>query len=547
MAVKKGKREPGAGKAKGGKKAKAGEAGLVSVETGWQPPEPLPNAVACAAEGRVLAELAPRGGVATRPARNGLPALADGAQRRAAAAAAPGGFAINWIDETRAPVHASPRAVPYVERLAAAAAAQPPPLNKASKAAAGKAAKQPPPPALFAPRPDGVDVASGVDAKAVERCWLMLRSHFETADDPAAGVDPHRVAVADLYRFLERSGESFAGGFSHDSAKWAPLDAHICRVYGGRAGDARISLRPTCAHALAAVGAPPQAEESVAARLLEVPLDASSAARHDEHAANAPDADGERPLIAAVRAGRHDEAVRLLALGAWPGLPSLLEGSSGATALHYAAMLGDARIMKPLLEAGADPNARTQSGDVPLAFLSRLGADAAATAVECANVLFPAGAVAEGFVDERNVSVPIPPAAGVKVTKKPAPAKKGKGAAPPPQSPPPAAVPPLQGGPPGAAGAARFTPLHCAAAAGHVALVDELLRRGAHAHRLARQPADGEGVPDLRTPLVLAHAAAQRTGANADACNAVVASLRNHLAPLYAAADPKAKKDKKKK
>lgn len=92
---------------------------------------------------------------------------------------------------------------------------------------------------------------------------------------------------------------------------------------------------------------PPCAQE--AARAAPAPL----AARRPELGAK---------LVAAVRAGRAEEARRLLEEGADPNA----RDERGFTPLHIACARGDAGIAELLLERGADPNAVGAAGVTPL-------------------------------------------------------------------------------------------------------------------------------------------------------------------------------------
>jgi ankyrin repeat protein len=64
--------------------------------------------------------------------------------------------------------------------------------------------------------------------------------------------------------------------------------------------------------------------------------------------------------MAAIRANNTEEAIRLINKGA---NPNSVSSPNGWSALHYAAMNGNAEIVKDLLKYGADPNyAATKNG-----------------------------------------------------------------------------------------------------------------------------------------------------------------------------------------
>ena len=179
--------------------------------------------------------------------------------------ASPTGFVISWLpDPTRADAWEPP---------------PPPPLPKITL------------------KPDGLPrLKDGLeqDRKGVERCWFLLRAHFEpfvlptesekqhsaeqkrdeAADkihrvmrrfskvrastnafsekprpkreavvvdltqprhlplaDPGGVLKPRRAPLHRLFRFLERCGETFEGGYPYDASKWVPLQDLIRRTH----------------------------------------------------------------------------------------------------------------------------------------------------------------------------------------------------------------------------------------------------------------------------------------------------------------------------
>ncbi|KAH8058173.1 hypothetical protein JL722_6024 [Aureococcus anophagefferens] len=395
-------------------------------------------------------------------------------------------------------------------------------------------------------RGDGLPrfATGGHDRKGVERCWLLLRCHFEpftsipgalgaahhdpphheTDKDRAATkihalfhratrtaggnrrgmlLKPRRVPLHRLFRFLEYCGETFEGGFPYDKTKWAALQELIRKEFNVALADSAPDpdAGPASPRAAALM-----AHGVAMGRLYLV-------AHLDAHACNAPDEHGDRPLAIAAMGERPKAILALLSRGAWPSAPSCSATSGGATALHYAAATGNG-VVRQLLAAGADPNATTTSGETPLHYVSRLPRERGPEAVEVARVLMDHGASPDGFADERNAHAeppPPPPAEekddedkGKKGKKKGSSSKKAsKGSSkkakkeeknddePPPPPPPDPRVPDVAHLGHRATGephAARFTPLQCAAAAGHGALLNELLRRGANAGVKAANP-----------------------------------------------------------
>ena len=479
------------------------------------------------------------------------------------ACVSPAGVVINWIvdEESAAWPRARPRPLPSEEDSSAR---------------------------LPRPRSDGLGAVASpgcVDRKGVERCWLALRAHFRPAprfrprayddpprasrddddesrdDDPAvhaaaltlvvvlrrAGARkwnaPRSTPLSRLYRFLVDCGERFPGGFPNDRAKWRPLDRLLRTHFLARGRDAaRVRVRPTCVAAADVlekeVDGGARSRLARAAQLgREKDDDAPS---FDADAANAPDEHGDRPL--AARTVEWPRSVRaLLERGAWPSAPSLAATSSGATALHYAAAAGSEEVVRLLLAAGADPNARTCEGEVPLHFLARVPRERGDAALAAAKLLLDAGASPDGFRDERRHSAhpaqqPQQPAA---LVVEPRPTTSGGKAGKPTkaaalvETPPcwtlaPVVVPAHAGHRAGAedASAARFTPLHCAVAAGHLALLQELLRRGARPTAQAGSNAQSE--TDWHTALSIAGRAARHQQATQETYD-IVDTLRDRL------------------
>ena len=203
--------------------------------------------------------------------------------------------------------------------------------------------------------------------------------------------------------------------------------------------------------------------------------------------------------------------------GAWPSAPSCSPYGTGATPLHYACARADADCVHILLRGGADPNATTTSGEVPLHYLCRAPLPVAkdesddeaedkeppdANLTHIAKLLIDFGAHPDGFEDRSlNRADPPPPPVveddGGKKKKgkkgKKAPAKKGKGkkgdkkggdeAEPPP---PPEPMGALQHSGHRASSethAALLTPLQHAASVGHHAIVKELSEGSARGGR----------------------------------------------------------------
>ena len=461
-------------------------------------------------------------------------------------------------------------------------------------------------------RGDGLPrfATGGHDRKGVERCWLLLRCHFEpftsipgalgaahhdpphhetdkdraatkihalfhratrTAGgnrrgmvravarqahaqrDPSQLLKPRRVPLHRLFRFLEYCGETFEGGFPYDKTKWAALQELIRKEFNVSDSQVSALCRPTCPEAAKALDAAfypanrgdsrgqslehkraheghrrgpladsapdpdagPASPRAAALMAHGVAMGRLYLVAHlDAHACNAPDEHGDRPLAIAAMGERPKAILALLSRGAWPSAPSCSATSGGATALHYAAATGNGDVVRQLLAAGADPNATTTSGETPLHYVSRLPRERGPEAVEVARVLMDHGASPDGFADERNAHAeppPPPPAEekddedkGKKGKKKGSSSKKAsKGSSkkakkeeknddePPPPPPPDPRVPDVAHLGHRATGephAARFTPLQCAAAAGHGALLNELLRRGANAGVKAANP-----------------------------------------------------------
>jgi len=172
------------------------------------------------------------------------------------------------------------------------------------------------------------------------------------------------------------------------------------------------------------------------------------------------------PLFAAAAGGHPDVARVLLDHGAQPSAP----GYWGETALHRAAMQGETAVASLLIARGADPNAGTKTGETPLhwavighggfrwtmPFKSDTNRDRHVNSVAVVQLLLDAGA----FVDARD--------------------DKG------------------------------WTPLHWAAAYGHVQLARILVTAGADPNikvgdvqRVGRMTAAHKGAPG-QTPLQLA-------------------------------------------
>jgi ankyrin repeat protein len=89
---------------------------------------------------------------------------------------------------------------------------------------------------------------------------------------------------------------------------------------------------------------------------------------------------GQQHLLnAAARSGNAALVQRVLDLGV---NVAAVEDWFGYTALHDAANSGDVAVVKALLAAGADPNARTHYGFAPLDVALNHGRDAVATLLE---------------------------------------------------------------------------------------------------------------------------------------------------------------------
>ena len=454
------------------------------------------------------------------------------------------------------------------------------------------------------------------DRKGVERCWLLLRSHFtpikpppkydeavearkkEESDavraihkffrrfsgvkvaldaflrppdptsptksvgqgpstafvlplnDAHALLAPRAASLRGFYDFLESAGEAFQGGYPYDPAKWRPLQYLIREHYFLPDDYTRMQVRPRSSSAAFALDG---IDRRVAAKHLPLqrprilkprrrkddlrdrplsPREAVDVAHDvaqgnlevaefiDEDACNAPDPHGDRPLVVAVLAGKLRSINALLERGAWPSAPSCSPYASGATALHYACAKADADAVQILLKGGADPNACTTAGEVPLHYLCRAPLPPPADEVESdsdedaeppdanltniAKLLIDFGAHPDGYEDRRlNRADLLPPpipeeadAKGKKKGKKKAPAKK-KGKKDKGDDDGDELPPPEQGGPVTHEGhratsethAAQYTPLQHAASVGHHAILKELLRREARAASVAETDA----------------------------------------------------------
>lgn len=85
---------------------------------------------------------------------------------------------------------------------------------------------------------------------------------------------------------------------------------------------------------------------------------------------NRPNPEGETPLMTAARTGGADAVGTLLARGAEV---DAVEGWRGQTALMWAAAQNQTAAVEALLDAGADPRARSGRGFTPLLFAAREG------------------------------------------------------------------------------------------------------------------------------------------------------------------------------
>jgi ankyrin repeat protein len=83
--------------------------------------------------------------------------------------------------------------------------------------------------------------------------------------------------------------------------------------------------------------------------------------------------DGKTPADVALDGGKHD-AIRAL----FGGATANARDTSGATALHYAAKIGNADAIQFLLELGADKTIRNTAGETPADIAKRWGHDIAA-------------------------------------------------------------------------------------------------------------------------------------------------------------------------
>lgn len=106
-------------------------------------------------------------------------------------------------------------------------------------------------------------------------------------------------------------------------------------------------------------------------RILSDPLfDVNSANRY-----------GETPLMLAAYYGRAKEFYALLSKGAYVNVPA-----GRWSPLHYATIVGQAKLAEILLQKGADPNASTKNGVTPLHLAAKNGS------IECIELLLKHGA-----------------------------------------------------------------------------------------------------------------------------------------------------------
>lgn len=97
-----------------------------------------------------------------------------------------------------------------------------------------------------------------------------------------------------------------------------------------------------------------------------------------QHSIRAGRGNSARGLLDATRTGNIEATLEHLAAGVDP---NTVRDASGATPLHVAATVGDVELIDILLEAGADPTARTRHGRTPLDVATTHGHTEAAAAL----------------------------------------------------------------------------------------------------------------------------------------------------------------------
>jgi uncharacterized protein len=196
------------------------------------------------------------------------------------------------------------------------------------------------------------------------------------ARHPERGVSPVLWAMYGHHFELARAvaGQLDRLGQSLDLHEAAALDAADrvgALLDGGAHADARSADGFTPLQLAAYFGAP-----AAAALLVERGADVDAAAENPQRIA---------PLHAAV-AGRRPEVVRvLLAAGAQPDARQ----HGGWTPLLAAAKHGHAEMVEALLEAGADPSAANDDGVRPAELARAHGHDAVAVLIEAAASALP--------------------------------------------------------------------------------------------------------------------------------------------------------------
>jgi uncharacterized protein len=213
------------------------------------------------------------------------------------------------------------------------------------------------------------------------------------------------------------------------------------------------------------------------------------------------DADGQTPLITAVRAGNGNLVAALIAAGA----PIEASDKRGDTALHWAARSGSQPMFSVLLGAGADAGRPDAAGDTPMEMAARhcnagmlraaslhtrkprKGASSQGLAQVIAKSC-PGASTLTGYIADDDLQRPD----ALGRTPLWYAAERGNAAM--------TAFLLAKGASSGAADAGGLTPLHAAAARGHDGVVAQLLASGAYPDTL-----DAGG----NTPLMLAAAGGQ--------------------------------------
>ncbi|MFQ6547672.1 ankyrin repeat domain-containing protein [Aestuariibius sp. 2305UL40-4] len=213
--------------------------------------------------------------------------------------------------------------------------------------------------------------ALGLDDGNPEAATLLLRY----------GADPDILApdgTAPIFMALETSGDlgllrAFDVAGVDMEVRNAAGETPVFALLSSMAADQQLSLRVLVSipHDVGLTDANGDTALHVALKTIEPDVLDPSVIRYVMDAgydANAPGGDGVVPLHRAIERGHHSGPVlsALLAGNADPNQPN----AGGLTALHLAAMGGfEAPVFATLLEHGADPQARTPEGVLPVTLL----------------------------------------------------------------------------------------------------------------------------------------------------------------------------------